>query len=83
MLCDDWVAIGSSNFDRWNLRWNLEANQEIRDRNLASQVRAMFEQDFSNSLEYSYQKWRQASWYKRLLQWFWKRVEVLSQKIGR
>jgi len=28
-LIDDWVAVGSSNLDRWNLRWNLRPNQEI------------------------------------------------------
>ena len=83
VLCDDWVAIGSSNFDRWNLRWNLEANQEIKDKVLAAQVKEMFEQDFSNSVEYSYEQWYRRSWYKRLLQWFWKQVEILSQKIGR
>ena len=83
VLCDDWVAIGSSNFDRWNLRWNLEANQEIKDEVLATQVKEMFEQDFSNSVEYSYEKWYRRSWFKRLLQWFWKQVEILSQKIGR
>ena len=83
VLCDDWVAIGSSNFDRWNLRWNLEANQEIKDEALARQVKEMFEQDFSNSVEYSYAQWRQRSWFKRLLQWFWKQVEIFSQKIGR
>jgi phosphatidylserine/phosphatidylglycerophosphate/cardiolipin synthase-like enzyme len=77
------VAIGSSNFDRWNLRWNLEANQEVDDRELAAQVKAVFEQDFSNSIEFSYERWRQTSWYQRLLQWFWRRIEVLSQKIGR
>lgn len=84
VLCDDWVSIGSSNFDRWNLRWNLEANQEIRDEILASQVKAMFEQDFSNSEEYTLEKWQQrSSWASSLLQWFWKQVEVFSQKIGR
>lgn len=83
VLCDDWVAIGSSNFDRWNLRWNLEANQEIKDEVLAAQVKEMFEQDFSNSVEYSYEQWYRRSWFKRLLQWFWKQVEILSQKIGR
>mgnify|MGYP001822743001 FL=1 len=83
VLCDDWVAIGSSNFDRWNLRWNLEANQEIKDTTLARQVKEMFEQDFSNSVEYTYEQWRQTSLYKRLLQWFWKKVERLSQRIGR
>ena len=83
VLCDDWVAIGSSNFDRWNLRWNLEANQEIQDAGVANQVKAMFEQDFADSEEYTYQKWCEAGWYNRLLRWFWKRVEVFSQKIGR
>ena len=83
VLCDNWVAIGSSNFDRWNLRWNLEANQEIDDSVLASQVKEIFEQDFNNSVEFTYELWRQTNWYQRLLQWFWKRVEVLSQKIGR
>ena len=83
VLCDDWVAIGSSNFDRWNLRWNLEANQEIIDEVVARQAKEMFEQDFSNSVEYSYEQWYRRSWFKRLLQWFWKQVEILSQKIGR
>ena len=83
VLCDEWVAIGSSNFDRWNLRWNLEANQEIIDEVVARQAKEMFEQDFSNSVEYSYEQWYRRSWFKRLLQWFWKQVEILSQKIGR
>ncbi len=83
VLCDDWVAIGSSNFDRWNLRWNLEANQEIKDETLARQVKEMFEQDFSNSMEYTYENWQQRSWSLRILQWFWKQVEIFSQKIGR
>jgi len=83
VLCDDWVTIGSSNFDRWNLRWNLEANQEMKDETLAGQVKEMFEQDFSNSVEYTYEQWHQTSLYKRLLQWFWKKVELFSQRIGR
>ena len=83
VLCDDWVAIGSSNFDRWNLRWNLEANQEIDDAAFAAQVKKMFEQDFTDSVEYTIEKWEQHSWFRRLLQWFWKRVEVFSQTIGK
>ncbi len=84
VLCDDWVTIGSSNFDRWNLRWNLEANQEVIDEVLARQVKQMFEQDFSNSVEYTVENWQQrSSRLSRLLQWFWKKVEIFSQKIGR
>jgi phosphatidylserine/phosphatidylglycerophosphate/cardiolipin synthase-like enzyme len=83
IMCDHWVSIGSSNFDRWNLRWNLEANQEIQDKTLAKQVEAMFAEDFSNSVEYSYEQWYRTSWYRRLQQWFWKKVETFSQTIGR
>lgn len=83
VLCDHWVAIGSSNFDRWNLRWNLEANQEIQDELLAKDVAVIFTEDFAHSVEYTYEKWYQTSWYKRFLQWFWKKVEIFSQKIGR
>lgn len=83
VLCDDWVAIGSSNFDRWNLRWNLEANQEIVNREFANEVKQMFELDFSESVEYTQEQWNKRGWSKRLLQWFWNRVEVFSQTIGR
>ena len=83
VLCDDWAAIGSSNFDRWNLRWNLEANQEINDSVFAAQLQQMFEEDFANSMEYTLDQWQQHGWVVRLLQWFWKRVEVFSQTIGR
>ena len=83
VLCDDWVTIGSSNFDRWNLRWNLEANQEVKDETLARQVKEMFEEDFFNSVEYTHKNWQQRSWRLRIRQWFWRKIEQFSQKIGR
>jgi phosphatidylserine/phosphatidylglycerophosphate/cardiolipin synthase-like enzyme len=78
VLCDDWVAIGSSNYDRWNLQWNLEASQEIRDQGLAIRVQQIFEQDFVHSREYTYEDWRHRNWRLRLMEWFWRRVELLS-----
>lgn len=83
VLCDNWVTIGSCNFDRWNLQWNLEANQEIDDRDMAATVAAMFSDDFDNSLEYTHQQWENRSWRQRVLEWFWRRVELLSLKIRR
>ena len=83
VICDGWVAIGSSNFDRWNLRWNLEANQEISDPRFAEQVCTMFEQDFANSREYTIERWKRHSVFSRVRQWFWKRIEVFSQSLGR
>ena len=81
ILCDNWVSIGSSNFDRWNLRWNLEANQEISDEKFSTSVQEMFEQDFENSIEITIDSWKQRSIYHQFLIWFWKKIEDLSHKI--
>ena len=77
LLCDNWVSIGSSNIDRWNLRWNLEANQEVEDQGFAEQVRASFEEDFRHSTEILYATWRQRRWKQRLREWFWGRIDRL------
>lgn len=79
-LCDDWVSIGSSNFDRWNLRRNLEANQEIRDPTLAAQAQAMFEADFMEAREITLDQWQQRSWHEYLREWFWRRIEQLLDR---
>lgn len=81
VLCDTWVTIGSSNFDRWNLQWNLEANQEIDDKVIAKSLKAVFEKDFTNSLEVSYKAWQQRGWWLRVIEWFWRRMELFSLKI--
>jgi cardiolipin synthase len=79
-LCDDWLSIGSSNFDRWNLRRNLEANQEIDDPALAARAQALFEADFAESSEIDPAQWRHRPWYAYLREWFWRRIEVMLDK---
>jgi phosphatidylserine/phosphatidylglycerophosphate/cardiolipin synthase-like enzyme len=66
ILCDDWVSVGSSNLDRWSLRWNLEANQEVADARVANALAALFERDFSVSRALSRRYWRQRTWLDRL-----------------
>ncbi|HEY0767647.1 MAG TPA: phospholipase D-like domain-containing protein [Steroidobacteraceae bacterium] len=66
ILCDDWVSLGSSNLDRWSLRWNLEANQEIADGRVADAAAAVFEGDFVASRALSRRYWRQRAWLDRL-----------------
>lgn len=68
-LCDDWVSLGSTNFDRWNLRWNLDANQEIQDARFAKQVEALLEKNFRESEELQYATWLQRPWYLRIQEW--------------
>jgi cardiolipin synthase len=81
VLCDDWISIGSCNYDRWNLQWNLEANQEIDNRDIATTIASLLENDFAHSVEHRQQQWEQRSRYLRILEWFWRRVELLSLKI--
>ena len=69
-MCDDWVSIGSTNFDRWNLLWNLDANQEIDDFNFAQQVLALLQADLNQSEELHYESWQQRPLYLRCLEWF-------------
>ena len=81
ILCDDWVSVGSCNYDRWNLQWNLEANQEINNHELAVTVAGIFENDILDAIEYSRDEWQQRSHYMRLFEWFWRRVELVSLKV--
>ncbi len=80
--CDQWVSIGSSNFDRWNLRWNMEANQEANGEPLSSEVMAMLQQDFENSREIQYQRWSRRPWYHHWLEYWWGWVSRLVSRIG-
>ena len=68
--------------DRWSLRWNLEANQEIDDQNFAMEVQNLLQQDFARSQEISYQQWHNRPWYRRLLEWFWGHVDIWLERRG-
>jgi cardiolipin synthase len=66
ILCDDWVSIGSSNLDRWNQRWNLDANQAVLDVQFSLQAAAMFENDFAQSRQITDENWERRSLWQRL-----------------
>lgn len=82
LLCDDWVSLGSSNLDRWNLLWNLEANQEIENSEFALRVCELFVADFANSKECQFDAWQVRPTYRRALEWFWGRVAQWLEKIS-
>jgi cardiolipin synthase A/B len=81
LMCDDWVTIGSSNIDRWTLRWNLEANQEIDDAVFAAEVSAMLERDFRDSEECLFEEWRNRPWQRRVLETFWGWVDIWLERL--
>ena len=75
LLADDRVLVGSSNFDRWGLRWHLEADQAVSSASLAEAIASMLERDFRASRELTLADWRQRSWPARWREWFWGWVE--------
>lgn len=82
LLCDQWASIGSSNVDRWNFRWNLEANQEVDDPVFAHQVQQLFEKDFSSSREILATDWHKRPWVGRFKEWYWAKVVRLLSWIS-
>ena len=83
LICDQWVSIGSSNFDRWNLRWNLEANQAVDDEQFAEEVARMFVDDFADSAEIKLESWRRRPGYRKWRERFWGRVDLWLHRLGR
>ncbi|MEC9483971.1 MAG: phosphatidylserine/phosphatidylglycerophosphate/cardiolipin synthase family protein [Halomonas sp.] len=65
-LVDDWVSVGSCNFDHWSLQWNLEANQEILHTRFAARVAELFERGFAASHEILPGQWAQRPKLQRL-----------------
>ena len=80
-LCDQWVTLGSTNFDRWNLRWNLDANQEVNDAGFAAQIKTMLEKDFADCQELHYTHWQQRPWYLRIQEWFNGKLDELANRL--
>ena len=81
LLCDDWLSVGSSNIDRWNLRWNLEANMEIIDADFSRNVEAMLVNDFAQSIEYTVKTWKQRSLWEKLREHFWKYIGLILNRL--
>ena len=77
VLVDDWVSIGSCNFDHWNLRWNLEANLEALDPVFSAEVAASFERDFAESLEIDLEQWHARPLGQRIYQRLWGQLDRL------
>ncbi|MDC6379523.1 phosphatidylserine/phosphatidylglycerophosphate/cardiolipin synthase family protein [Pseudomonas graminis] len=77
VLIDDWVSVGSCNFDHWNLRFNLEANLEALDPALTLAVASSFEQDFTASNLVSLDDWKARPLWRRVQQRVWGWVDRL------
>ena len=81
VLVDDWVSIGSCNFDHWNLRFNLEATLEALDPALTAAVEASFVKDFGLSQLVSLEQWQRRPLWRRVKQRVWGWVDRLVVNI--
>ena len=73
-LVDDWVSLGSCNFDHWTLHWNLEANQQALDSDLAEAVAQSFENDFEQSDLWTLAEWKELPRSHRFKIRFWGQI---------
>ncbi len=73
---DDWYTIGSSNVDRWNFRWNLEANLEIDDADATESACKILKNDFDHSEEIQHDQWLNRSKLMRFKEWLWGNMDV-------
>ncbi len=80
-LIDNWSSIGSCNFDRWNLRWNLEANQEIIDADFSNKVGHMLLQDFTHCHCIDEKSWSSRSWLQQFRELFWSTIGGVISKL--
>jgi len=83
ILCDEWLSIGSSNIDRWNLRWNLEVNQEIDNWDFSNKLALQFEEDFKESKNIIYEEWINRNWFFKLMTHILERLDLFIDKFVR
>lgn len=81
VLADEWVSIGSCNFDHWNLHYNLEANQEIESPAMACEVQALFERNFAQSSEVDAARWAARPWHQRAKEWLYGLLDAVVTRL--
>lgn len=60
-IADDWVTVGSCNFDHWSLHWNLEANVEVEHPDFTATLCELFERHTVESKPISPGDWSSRS----------------------
>ncbi|HEX6644369.1 MAG TPA: cardiolipin synthase [Gemmatimonadales bacterium] len=67
MIVDEqWVSVGSTNFDNRSFQLNDEANLNVLDREFAAAQARVFEEDLKRSREITLEAWRARPWKEKL-----------------
>ncbi len=75
MIVDEqWVSVGSANFDMRSFRLNYEANLNVFSEPLAQELTAQFTADIGRSRKFVRRLWRKRSFGKRALEWLASRL---------
>jgi len=69
VIDEDWVSIGSANFDVRSFRLNDEANLNVFDRGFALQHIAIFEEDLAWSRRITLAEWENRPWREKIMDW--------------
>jgi cardiolipin synthase len=72
--------VGSSNFDRWSMSRNLEANLEISAQAFAIELEQMFQRDFLRAQEITLDIWVQRPMGQRWKEKIWGAIEAWFDK---
>jgi cardiolipin synthase len=71
MIVDEqWVSVGSTNFDNRSFQLNDEANLNVLDREFAAAQARVFEEDLAHSKEITLEAWRRRPWKEKLVERF-------------
>lgn len=80
LLADRRATLGSCNYDRWGLRWNLEANQAVQGEPIVDAVAAMVTADLEHCREVTVAEYERRSWWQRLREAFWGWVDAAAAR---
>ena len=66
---EDWVSVGSANFDERSFRLNDESNLNVLDRKFAQEQVELFDKDLQRSREITLEEWENRSAWGKFLDW--------------
>ena len=71
MIVDEqWVSVGSTNFDSRSFRINAEANLNIHDAAFAAEKIEVFNKDLQSSKHITHDMWKRRPMSERVVEWF-------------
>lgn len=68
---DDWCTLGSCNYDRWDLNWNMDAGLETLDPDFLRQHRDLQQTVEQDCRTITLTQWRRRGYWHRLRENFW------------